>query len=89
MERDTLSEDLTVVGLVLIILVMCSVLFTKIHKIEKELIQAKELVVELDVNLNEEDYHIITFSNLSMCRMYQEVILSGKYDDTVIKYINN
>ena len=46
-------------------------------------------MVELDVNLEGEDYHIITFSNLSMCRMYQEVILSGKYDDTVIKYINN
>ena len=46
MERDTLSEDLTVVGLVLIILVMCSVLFIKIYKIEKELNQAKQLVVE-------------------------------------------
>ena len=45
-ERDTLSEDLTVVGLVLIILVMCSVLFIKIYKIEKELNQAKQLVVE-------------------------------------------
>ena len=29
MEKDTLSEDLTVVGLVLIMLVMCSVLFIK------------------------------------------------------------
>ena len=46
MERDTLSEDLTVVGLVLIMLVMCSVLFIKIYKIEKELNQAKQLVVE-------------------------------------------
>ena len=46
MERDTLSEDLTVVGLVLIILVMCSVLFIKNYKIEKELNQAKQLVVE-------------------------------------------
>ena len=46
MERDTLSEDLTVVGLVLIMLVMCSVLFIKIYKIEKELIHAKQLVVE-------------------------------------------
>ena len=45
-DRDTLSEDLTVVGLVLIILVMCSVLFIKIYKIEKELNQAKQLVVE-------------------------------------------
>ena len=45
-ERDTLSEDLTVVGLVLIMLVMCSVLFIKIYKIEKELNQAKQLVVE-------------------------------------------
>ena len=45
-ERDTLSEDLTIVGLVLIILVMCSVLFIKLYKIEKELIQAKQLVVE-------------------------------------------
>lgn len=51
-ERDTLSEDLTVVGLILIILVMCSVLFIKIYKIEKELIQAKELVVELDEEVN-------------------------------------
>ena len=46
MEKDTLTEDLTVVGLVLIMLVMCSVLFIKIYKIEKELIQAKQLVVE-------------------------------------------
>ena len=46
MERDMLSEDLTVVGLVLIMLVMCSVLFTKLYKIEKELNQAKQLVVE-------------------------------------------
>ena len=46
MEKDTLKEDLTVVGLVLIILVMCSILFIKIHKIEKELNQAKQLVVE-------------------------------------------
>lgn len=46
MEKDTLIEDLTVVGLVLIMLVMCSVLFIKIYKIEKELIQAKQLVVE-------------------------------------------
>ena len=46
MERDTLSEDLTVVGLVLIMLVMCSVLFIKNYKIEKELNQAKQLVVE-------------------------------------------
>ena len=45
-EIDTLTEDLTVVGLVLIMLVMCSVLFIKIYKIEKELIQAKQLVVE-------------------------------------------
>lgn len=45
-EKDTLSEDLTVVGLVLIMLVMCSVLFIKTYKIEKELIQAKQLVVE-------------------------------------------
>ena len=45
-ERDTLTEDLTVVGLVLIMLVMCSVLFIKIYKIEKELNQAKQLVVE-------------------------------------------
>ena len=46
MEKDTLTEDLTVVGLVLIMLVMCSVLFIKIYKIEKELNQAKQLVVE-------------------------------------------
>ena len=46
MERDTLSEDLTVVGLVLIMLVMCSVLLIKNYKIEKELNQAKQLVVE-------------------------------------------
>ena len=46
MEKDTLKEDLTVVGLVLIILVSCSVLFIKIYKIEKELNQAKQLVVE-------------------------------------------
>ena len=46
MARDTLSEDLTVVGLVLVLLVMCSVLFIKIYKIEKELNQAKQLVVE-------------------------------------------
>ena len=46
MEKDTLTEDLTVVGLVLIMLVMCSVLFTKLYKIEKELNQAKQLVVE-------------------------------------------
>ena len=46
MEKDTLSEDLTVVGLVLIMLVMCSVLFIKNYKIEKELNQAKQLVVE-------------------------------------------
>ena len=46
MEKDTLSEDLTVVGLVLIMLVMCSVLFNKVYKIEKELNQAKQLVVE-------------------------------------------
>ena len=52
MERDTLSEDLTVVGLVLIMLVMCSVLFIKIYKIEKELNQAKQLVVELDDEVN-------------------------------------
>ena len=52
MEKDTLIEDLTVVGLILIILVICSVLFTKIYKIEKDLIQAKELVVELDEEVN-------------------------------------
>lgn len=46
-------------------------------------------MTELDVNLDNEDYHIITFSNISMCRMYQEVILAGKYDATVIKYIND
>ena len=46
-------------------------------------------MVELDVTLDGEDYHIITFSNVSMCRMYQEVILAGKYDATVIKYIND
>lgn len=46
MKKDTLTEDLTVVGLVLIILVMCSVLFIKNYKIEKELNQAKQLVVE-------------------------------------------
>ena len=46
MKKDTLTEELTVVGLVLIILVMCSVLFIKTYKIEKELIQAKQLVVE-------------------------------------------
>ena len=45
-EKDTLIEDLTVVGLVLIMLVMCSVLFIKNYKIEKELNQAKQLVVE-------------------------------------------
>ena len=46
MERDALIEDLTIVGLVLVILVMCSVLFIKIYKIEKDLNYAKQLVVE-------------------------------------------
>lgn len=46
-------------------------------------------MTELDVSLDNEDYHVITFSNISMCRMYQEVVLAGKYDDTIIKYINN
>ena len=46
-------------------------------------------MVEIDVNLDGEDYHIITFSSLPLCKMYQEVILEGKYTDNVINYINN
>lgn len=34
-------------------------------------------MTELDVNLDGEDYHVITFSNLSICRMYQEVVLTN------------
>ena len=46
-------------------------------------------MVEIDVNLDGEDYHIITFSTLSMCRMYQEIILSDKYTDNIFNYVNN
>ena len=46
-------------------------------------------MVEIDVNLDGEDYHIITFSSLPMCRAYQEIVLAGKYTESVIKYINN
>ena len=46
-------------------------------------------MVEIDVNLDGEDYHIITFSSLPMCRAYQEIVLAGKYTESVINYINN
>ena len=46
-------------------------------------------MTELDVNLEGKDYHIITFSNIDMCKMYQEVVSADKYSDAVIKYINN
>ena len=46
-------------------------------------------MVEIDVNLDGKDYHIITFSSLPMCRAYQEIVLAGKYTDNVINYINN
>ena len=46
-------------------------------------------MVELDVTLDGEDYHIITFSNIDMCKMYQEVVSADTYSDAVIKYINN
>lgn len=52
MEKDTLVEKLIVIGLVLIILAIPSILVIKIYKIEKELIQAKELVVELEDEVN-------------------------------------
>lgn len=50
MEKDTLVEKLIVIGLVLIIIAIFSILFIKIYKIEKELIQAKELAVEYQEN---------------------------------------
>ena len=37
-------------------------------------------MTELDVNLDGEDYHVITFSSLSLCKMYQEIILEDKYN---------
>ena len=46
-------------------------------------------MVEIDVNLDGEEYHIITFSSLPLCKMYQEIVLAGKYTDNVINYINN
>ena len=36
-------------------------------------------MVEIDVNLDGEDYHIITFSSLPLCKMYQEIVLEDKY----------
>ena len=36
-------------------------------------------MVEIDVNLDGEEFHIITFSSLPLCKMYQEIILEDKY----------
>ena len=36
-------------------------------------------MVEIDVNLDGEDYHIITFSSLPLCKMYQEIVLEDEY----------
>ena len=36
-------------------------------------------MVEIDVNLDGEEYHIITFSSLPLCKMYQEIVLEDKY----------
>src|SRR5574344_100581 len=38
-------------------------------------------MTELDVNLDNEDYHVITFSNIPMCKIYQELLISDKYTD--------
>ena len=46
-------------------------------------------MVEIDVNLDGEEFHIITFSNIDMCKMYQEIVSADMYNDTVIKYFNN
>lgn len=46
-------------------------------------------MTEIDVNLEGEDYHIITFSSIPMCKMYQELLISDKYTDNVINYNNN
>ena len=37
-------------------------------------------MVELDVKLEGENYQVITFSNISMCKLYQEIIIADKYD---------
>ena len=46
-------------------------------------------IVEIDVNLDGEYYQIVTFSSLSICKAYQEMILENKYIDNGINYINN
>ena len=46
-------------------------------------------MVEIDVNLEGDDYHIITFSSLPLCKMYQEVILENKYIDSAVNYTND
>ena len=65
------------------------------NSIKRDILQTFKTVhslgsmVEIDVNLDGEEYHIITFSTLSMCRMYQEIILSDKLTDNIFNYINN
>lgn len=52
MSTERLNDELTITGLIFIFLVLVPLMYIKIVKVKNELNQAKELVVELDEEVN-------------------------------------